>query len=50
MKKKLDIMKSPYLSKIVEELNKLGVQREDLVGIFPPRDGTEINYIAMFYC
>ena len=48
-KKKLDIIKSPHLSKIVEKLNELGVQREDLVGIYPPRDGMEVNFIAIFY-
>lgn len=50
MEKKLDMIKGPFLSKIIEKLNELKVQREDLVGIFPPRDGIETNYIAIFYC
>ena len=50
MEKKLDMIKGPFLSKIIEKLNELKVKREDLVGIFPPREGIEVNYIAIFYC
>lgn len=50
MEKKLDMIKGPFLSKIIEKLNELEVKREDLVGIFPPREGIEVNYIAIFYC
>lgn len=48
--KKLDMIKTPYLSKLVTELNKIGVQREDLVGIFQPREGIDNNFVAIFYC
>ena len=50
MEKKLDMIKGPFLSKIIEKLNELKVKREDLVDIFPPREGIEVNYIAIFYC
>lgn len=50
MEKKLDMIKGPFLSKIIEKLNELKVKREDLVSIFPPREGIEVNYIAIFYC
>ena len=48
--KKLDAIKDPRLSKVIDKLNELGVQKEDLVVIFPPRDGIEVNYTAVFYC
>ena len=48
MEKKLDIMQSKYLSVLIKGLNELGVQREDLVGLFPPSYHEE-EYTAVFY-
>ena len=46
--KKLDMMKSKYLSVLIKSLNDLGVQREDLVALFPPSYHEE-EYTAVFY-
>ena len=45
-KKKLDAITSPTLSSIIEELNKLGIQKDDLVGISRDEDA---HYAAIFY-
>lgn len=46
--KKLDVASHPKLSVLIEELNKLGVQKEDIVSIFPPqKEG--YDYIVIFY-
>lgn len=47
-KKKLDMMKSKYLSVLIKELNSLGITKEDLVAIYPPM-GHEEDYTAVFY-
>lgn len=46
-KKKLDVIKASNLSSLIEELNKLEVQKDDLVGI--SRD-ENAQYVAIFYC
>lgn len=46
-KKKLDVIVASSLSSLIEELNKLEVQKEDLVGI--SRD-ENAQYGAIFYC
>ena len=46
-KKKLDLIKASNLSSIIEELNKLEVQKDDLLGI--SRDENAL-YVAIFYC
>lgn len=46
-KKKLDAITASTLSSIIEELNKLEVQKDDLVGI--SRD-ENAQYVAIFYC
>lgn len=49
-KQKMDMIKTSYISRLVEELNKLEVQHEDLVGIFPIKHSNGIEYMAIFYC
>lgn len=46
--KKLDVLQTKSLSILVEELNKIGVQKEDLVGIYSPNDFRE-EWKAVFY-
>lgn len=46
--KKLDIIKSEFLNALVRTLNSLEVQKEDLVGIYPPIMGNN-EYQAIFY-
>ena len=46
-KKKLDVIVSSSLSSLIEELNKLEVQKDDLVGISRDEDA---QYVAIFYC
>lgn len=48
-KKKLDVMKSKYLSVLIRELNSIGIQKEDLVCIYPPFKGND-EYTAVFFC
>ena len=49
MEKKLDVMQSKYLTTLVKALNSAGVQREDLVAIYPPIGKVE-EFTAIFYC
>lgn len=46
--KKLDVIKSEFLNVLIRTLNSLGVQKEDLVGIYPPVMGNN-EYQAIFY-
>lgn len=46
--KKLDFIKAEVLGDIIKELNKLKVQKEDLVDIKLP-DKNNSDYIAFFY-
>ena len=46
--KKLDIIKAPSLELLILELNKLGVQKENIVQFIPPNEKS-INYLCIFY-
>jgi hypothetical protein len=45
-KKKLDVIKASNLSSLIEELNKLEVQKDDLIGFSRDED----YYLAIIYC
>lgn len=46
--KKLDVLRSEYLDTLIRTLNSLEIQREDLVGIYPPMMNNH-EYQAIFY-
>lgn len=47
-KKKLDVLQTQTLAALIEELNRIGVQREDLVGIYDPNNFRG-EWKAIFY-
>jgi hypothetical protein len=47
--KKLDVLYANYMFQLVEAINTLHIQKEDLVGIYPPTN-KEDKYSAVFYC
>ena len=48
MEKKLCLIKARYLFLLIKELNEMGIQKDDLVGIYQPTPSCE-EYTAIFY-